>query len=459
MKKIAVLLAILLCLSLTATVSAEEYEMKYGKSFYEKVIRLECEYIKSLALPNGAVGYGVPKVSGEFEASVMPTVDGVSPEEYTTWPSTKIVPYFSAFAVLGIMEADYDGAQKLALDYINWYTEHMNTKESDVNGVAGTVYDYYIFVSPEGKVIEVTFMDALNDKTRNYDSTDSYASTFIQILCAYTQKYDPDFLSDKKELIDTLVGVIDATYCKRTELTGAKPDYMVCYLMDNCEVYGAFRDLAALYPEYKKQEEAYRKAIVSTLGADGYFYPAVFEDGKAAYTIPDTSSFDYYPHGTSQLFPITFGVVDADSDTAKRQYELFNSVYGQTGKNGYDWTVVSCGSSYPWALNLRAAVKMNDFRRADRYIDYVYTNYIATEHEHAYYCAEAGHMLLATTELIDKVFGPEQSVPDTSEVTNPIPIGEEKSPITFKKALPYIALGAVVIAGAAAIILALKKKK
>lgn len=455
MKILAFILALLLCLPLTVSASTEA-ELKYSNAFYQKVIKYEHDYIQSLALPNGAIGYGVPKAGGNFDIATLPAVDGVSPAVYTNWNYTRIVPYFSAFAVLGIIAADKEGARETALNYINWYISHMNTAESDVNGVAGTVYDYYAFVSPDSeKVIEVTNMDVSGDKTKNYDSTDSYASTFIQILCAYTQKYDKDFLNDKKELLETLVGVINSTYCEDLGLTGAKPDYMVCYLMDNCEVYSAFRDLADLFPEYEKDAKKIKDGIQNNLYANGYYYPAVFENGSPAYEIDDRTEMEYYPHATSQLFPVTFGIVDSGTERAAQQYKLFNSLYGVSGKAGKDWVNINCGSEYPWALNLRAAVRMADYTRAEKYIQTVYTRFISAGHPSPYYCAEAGHILLALTEMLSEAdaggsdLSADVSMPDT----------DVKKDTSFKEILPFIALGAAIAIGAGVIIYTLKKKK
>ncbi len=459
MKKICIiLLVLLLCLPFTVNAFGEEYTMLYKESFYKKVIDAEYAYIKSLVLPNGAIGYGAPAVTDTFDIATLPEVDGVSPAVYTNWPHTRVIPYFSAFAVLGIMKTDKADAKDIALGYINWYIYHMNTTESDVNGVAGTVYDYYVFVSPDGKqTVEVTFMDVLGDKARNYDSTDSYASTFIQILCAYTEKYDSNFLNDKKELLDTLTSVINSTYCEKPSLTGAKPDYMVCYLMDNCEVYGAYRDLAKLFPEYEDEAEKYRNAINTSLKADGYYYPAVFENGKAAYEITDVKNFDYYPHATSQIFPITFGILDPTSEQAAHQYELFNSLYGQSGVAGKNWVTVDCGDSFPWALNLRAAVIMKDYARAEKYVREVYNRFISTGHNSNYYCAEAGHMLIALTQLCEDAFEGDvsETVSDTST-----PVTDVKHPSPLKKALPFIIIGGVAAVGiiAAAVIIKNKKK-
>jgi hypothetical protein len=101
MKKLTfiIALAVCFCVCFSFTANGSEAELKYSKAFYEKVIRLEGEYIKSLALPNGVIGYGVPQVNTSFENNSLPTVDGVTPDEYLTWRSTRIVPYFSAFAV------------------------------------------------------------------------------------------------------------------------------------------------------------------------------------------------------------------------------------------------------------------------------------------------------------------------------------------------------------------------
>ncbi len=455
MKLLALLLALLLCLPLTVSARTEA-QLKYSKAFYQKVIGLEHDYIQSLALPNGAIGYGVPKVNPNFDISILPTVDGVKPEEYVNWRHTRIVPYFSAFAVLGIIAADREGAQETALNYINWYISHMNTAASDVNGVAGTVYDYYLFVSPDNKkVIEVTNMDVLGDKTKNYDSTDSYASTFIQILCAYTEKYDKDFLNDKKPLLETLKNVIYSTYCEKVSLTGAKPDYMVCYLMDNCEVYNAFRDLAKLFPEYEEDAKRFKDGIQNSLYASGYYYPAVFENGSPAYEITDKTEMEYYPHATSQLFPITFRIVEAGTERAVQQYELFNSLYGISGKAGADWVNINCGSDFPWALNLRAAVIAEDYTRAEKFVQTVYTRFISTGHPSPYYCAEAGHILLALTEMLSLAdaggsdISADLSAPDT----------DVKKDTSFKDILPFIALGAAVVIGAGVIIYTVKKKK
>lgn len=454
MKKFWLIPAILLCLMFPLTAYGEGYEMKYKESYYQKIINAEYSYIKSLVLPNGAIGYGYTAVNDTLDTSALPAANGVSPEEYTKWECTRIVPYFSAFAVLGAMETGKEDAGELALGYINWYISHMNTAESDVNGVAGTVYDYYVFVSPDkSRVAEVTYMDIYGDTGRNYDSTDSYAATFIQILCAYTLKYDSTFLDDKKDLIDTLTGVIYSTYCEKTGLTGAKPDYMVCYLMDNCEVYGAFRDLSALFPEYGDDAENFKNAINTSLLADGYYYPAVFADGAPAYEITDINSFPYYPHATSQLFPITFGILDPGSDTAAYQYDLFNSLYGKSGTAGADWTSVDCGDSYPWALNLRAAVIMEDYERTEDYVSVLYSRFISTGHTSNYYCGEAGHVIIALTQLCDKVFEDETDV--SEQVSVPETPADNKNAF-LKILIPAVAAG---FALGAIVFFAVKKSK
>ena len=450
--------AVLLALLTAVSASAEGYVMKKKPSFYEKIIRYESEYVISLSLGNGVIGFGKPSVTSGLSVATMPEADGVSPEVYSTWPCTRVVPYFSAFAALGLCENAYEGGRDTVLAYINWYISHMNTAQSDVNGVAGTVYDYYCFVDPSDPehVIEVTYMDALGDKTRNYDSTDSYAATFLKLLCSYTDNYDPDFLNDKAGLVETLVGTIYSTYCADIGLTGAKPDYMVCYLMDNCEVYEGLAAISEKFPEYAEKAEQIRQGIIGALDSGkGYYYPAVFENGSSAYEMGDTASFEYYPQATSQLFPIIFGVTEKDGDMSETLYTLFNSLYGIKGVSGKDWTRIDAGSGYPWALNLRAAVIMEDWERAEDFVESVYTKFVSAGHPYPYYCAEAGHILIAVGELMEKAF---DGTGEDSSVSGDADTSVSGSGNGFIKALPYIALAAAVIGGAAAVIFAVRYK-
>lgn len=71
--------------------------------------------------------------------------------------------------------------------YLDWYLSHLNTAETDVSGVDGTMYDYDLTFSADGK--EVTEKVVVNDTTKenHYDSTDAYAAITLKILWDYAQ--------------------------------------------------------------------------------------------------------------------------------------------------------------------------------------------------------------------------------------------------------------------------------
>ncbi len=230
-----------------------------NKNYYSAILEKELEYLDKLTLECGAVAMYPPEVSS-YPGLTLPTVDGVAPSEYTKWPSASVVPYFSDTMVLGAIRADSamgtERAKENALKYINWYISHMNTAESDICGVAGTVYDYHIFQSNDGRTVELTDMEMYASQypnggnTHNYDSTDSYAAMFLQILYEYAKTYDADFLNGKAELVQTLIDVMMSDYIYSLDLTIAKPNYPACYLMDNCEVYCGFVSAANIYTEF-----------------------------------------------------------------------------------------------------------------------------------------------------------------------------------------------------------------
>ena len=132
----------------------------------------------------------------------------------------RIIPYFSNFAVLGLIRA-YELTQAPdfltpARRWLEWYVSHMNAD--------GTVYDYTGFY-PNYR------------PTGDHDSTDSYAATFILAVWRYYRVTgDRDFLVQMYPYVLKALGAIDLTY-GRDGLTFAKPGWPVKYLMDNTEVW------------------------------------------------------------------------------------------------------------------------------------------------------------------------------------------------------------------------------
>ena len=229
----------------------------------EQIVDLT-KYIDGLVLANGAFPMNKPSITG-FVTTQLETIDGVAPEVYTKWPSGKIVPYFSELAILGMLKTSPEQAKAPTERFIGWYISHLNDKSSDINGVDGTVYDYYCFVDPadSNHIIEVTlrklnehkYLDKPSENPNDYDSTDSYAACFIRVLYEYYQNYGGDFLADKKDSVLRILNALKSTYVSDLGLTGAKPNYMVCYLMDNCEVYDGLVAASKLFDELYGDKE------------------------------------------------------------------------------------------------------------------------------------------------------------------------------------------------------------
>jgi|GEM_PF-702441 len=413
------------------------------KDYYEDILKREIQFVSTLAFNNGVIGM-FPLASGGYRNLTLPEIDGVSPDEYRFWPSSKVVPYFSDSAVLGVIKAaeliggEDNKARLLALNYINWYVDHMNTAESDINGVAGTVYDYFVFQnSTDGRIIELTLHDAYassypSNNPYDYDSTDSYAAMFLEILYDYTRVFDNAFLDGKTKLVDTLINVIMSTYVTSIDLTYAKPNYAVCYLMDNCEVYAGFIAAAKIYDEFYGDDEKaafalekadkIKTAILGRMWVESseVFASSVYTNGKHAAGLDVT---EFYPQASSQLFPVLFGLLAPDDPKAITVYNRFKANFCQDGEKGKDWSAYDVkGMTYPWCILLRAVVGMKDFTLAQKYIDTIYKRFIIQGHKDPYYNAESGAMLLSLTALLEFAPAAEKDPEPSSEES-----GEEVS--------------------------------
>ncbi|MBO4501564.1 MAG: hypothetical protein J5760_04915 [Clostridia bacterium] len=494
---LSLILAVSLLVIPFTAYAGEDDNMQFikEKSYYSTILEKELEYFEQLTLECGAVGM-YPLSVGSYAGMKLPEVDGVAPEEYTKWPSARVIAYFSDTAVLGAIRADSalgtQRAKESVLKYINWYISRMNTKESDICGVAGTVYDYHIFQSADGRTIHVTDMEMYasqypnGDNPHDYDSTDSYASMFLQIIYEYAKYYDQSFLADKAGLVQTLIDVIMSDYVAKLDLTVAKPNYRACYLMDNCEVYCGFVSAAGIYNEFlndpaKASEctaraEKVKNAILTRMWSkkDNCFLAAVSDNGGSMYP-NDLNNF--YPQASCQLFPVIFGIVEPDDEKAKITFERFKADFGRK------WLTFDI-ETYPWCILVRAAVIMGDYEFAGQYIDAVNRRFVKRAHSAPYYNSESGSTMVAVAELYG--MAPEDPVEEVSEtpsaeiseevseevsetVSEEIPAEISETPSapaessgaeggSSGSALPYILAGIGIAAAAAALAFIFRKK-
>lgn len=302
--------------------------------------------------------------------------------------NSHIIPYFANFAAEGLLaKPEYAPRVKR---YLDWYIRHLN--RPDYNGLHGTIYDYHI--SPTGKEMVV-----MSGGHPHYDSTDSYAATFIHLVRRYYEVTgDAAYLEAQRSNIELIGGAIRATQ-QSDGLTWAKPDYQIKYLMDNAEVYVGFADLewitqevyqdptaAATWRSYKLQVA---NGIESKLWSAAHQMYRPYIDG--ANNGPNPNWEIGYPDALAQM--ISLGtIVPPTSPRAQHLYTTFCLYYP-------NWPTPN-GSSFPGAVQAYKATLLGDRARADTFLRTVQQRFIATGHPWPWYSAEAGYTMQTAHHLL-----------------------------------------------------------
>ncbi len=342
------------------------------KTLLTTVFETETAYLASTQLENGAI-----------------PMTGAKNGEVT------VNPYFADFAALALL----DNADRYAdhvKAYMEWHFAHLNTADSDYNGVDGTIYDYTVTLQ-NGKIVSETAKGS-------YDSTDSYAATFLTVVSKYYEKTgDTDYILSRAADIDRIADALLSTFS--FGLTFAKPDYEVKYLMDNCEVYEGMQagmqlltlindttlDGMLRLAKYKMGNEIIAQTIEKSLwNADsGHYEAGIFANGTA---INDFAWNEFYPSATAQLFPITCGVINADSVRANNLYSRFCEEF--------DWQNHNIPDAFCWGNNALAAAMVGDVESVMTYME----GYAPKMLTHAYplYNADIARVAMAASVLLNK---------------------------------------------------------
>lgn len=346
---------------------------------FETIFESETKWLASLQLENGAIPM-TADLNGEVRMN----------------------PYFADFAALALL----DKAEKyseVVVKYMDWHFTHLNTAETDHNGIDGTIHDFTITLE-NGKITDESVTLVKNKKS--YDSVDSYAATFLMVLNKYYSKTgDSAYIISHSTDIQRILNALFATY--HNGMTIAKPEWRVKYLMDNCEVYEGLLAAAELYknvlcPNNPELEALEKKCANSALEVhqtieDELWKPLFghYEVGvRKLIKVPSDLFFwkKYYPCATAQLFPIIHGVIPPNTERANKLYDKFCE--------SFDWENFDYPDIFYWGANLQAAVAMNDI---DRVVTYM-TNYAEFIDDHAYpvYNADSARISLAAYTLLEK---------------------------------------------------------
>lgn len=327
------------------------------RAFYQSLVDSENAWLASTQLSNGAL-------------PMTPTRNG----------TVRMNPYFADFAALSLLNQPELYAD-VVKDYMEWHFDHLNTAAEDPSGLDGTIFDYNYTVK-NGVVTK----EEWTTPTPSYDSTDSYAATFLMVVEKYARQtgdtaYVLSHAQDIQRVLSSLFATMD------NGLTYGQPKSKVKLLMDNCEVYGGLRAAASLYRDVLRDEEkgnrmdAAADELVAAMEKDlwigKYYAPGIYLDGSL-YT---PFSWDkYYPSAAAQTFPIFHGVLDPDSDRAKMLYDEYCT--------RYDWEHHHHPDNYMWSSNAYTAAVMGDYQRVHTFLS-VYNERVSASRGYPLYNADA----------------------------------------------------------------------
>ncbi len=298
-----------------------------------------------------------------------------------------INPYYSNIAAIGMAKDPNRMPQVLA--WMKWYINHLNWP--DKWGLYGTTYDY-------------TVSNGIATSTKNADSTDSYAATFLTLVWngwlsgdAQTRSY----ITSLSYELDVIGGVLTKTQ-QSDGLTWAKPDYQIKYLMDNCEAYRGLRDLASIYKNafgdttkaaYYNSAADRMQAGILGMWMNGKW--AVYKDGIGRLAAPNLGT--WYADASAQVFPVLMGVVNSSDSRAQQSYAAFNAAWP-------NWPSLSFNSQdpFPWCLIVDGAAAMGDKSRVDTYIKTMQSKYVNSGFPWPFYNAEAGWFLRANSYMMGR---------------------------------------------------------
>lgn len=227
-----------------------------------------------------------------------------------------LIPYFSNFAAEGLVAAYTDTKDPEYLNaakrWVAWFESHQNPD--------GTIYDY------QGR------SGAWKSKG-TYDSTDSYAATFIELIHAINAaRPDPAWLRARSNSLKQAVKAIRLTL-QPNGLTLARPGWPVMYTMDNTETLRGLQYAVPLFTalgETAAAADARNLAVAMKAGIDTQlWYPPSLNylvglqtDGHRAEALDK-----WYPDAMANLMAI--GWLE-QSDRNRGLYHRYKAAFSTT---------------------------------------------------------------------------------------------------------------------------------
>jgi len=212
--------------------------------------------------------------------------------------SAVIQPYLSNYGAIGLAEAtSASGDMTYANDgwsSLFWYAAHMDPTTGYV-----TDYDY---------------ANGVETSTGSFDSTDSYAGTFLAAAWdTYAATGNTANLTKLLPAIQLAVKAIESTQ-QSDGLTWATPTYHAKYLMDNAEVYGGLvsaENLARAANDAALVSEATADATSSFAGIQGFWNTTTnsYDWARAGADASTDTTTDWtvlYPDAIEQMWAVAW---------------------------------------------------------------------------------------------------------------------------------------------------------
>lgn len=237
--------------------------------------------------------------------------DGAIVQDKLAADANHVVPYFSNMAALGLLDAHRALGDKRYLEaarkWADWYAAHMNAD--------GTVFDY------SGK-------PGAWKSTGDYDSTDSYAATYLELLDGLACK-DKPWAAARYASVGSAVRAIELTL-QPVGLTLAKPKWPVMYVMDNVETSRGLRAAAHLATLNGKSADAKSWAAIADK-MEKAVETSLWDSERACYLVglqPDggkmTANGEWYPGAMANLMSVSWAAITTRHPT------LYTSMLQQT---------------------------------------------------------------------------------------------------------------------------------
>lgn len=344
------------------------------------IINQETKWISSLQLDNGSI----PMVSYTLEHN----------------QDIEVNPYFSDLSVLALLQKGKT-YQNVVKKYLVWHLSHLN--KNDIHHVTGTIYDYMVKADKNGHVLKETTLK-VNAKP-SYDSTDSYAATFLSVLNQYHQICGgTTYLKKMKSSIDQIFLALQSTY--KNGMTYATPSYKVYYLMDNSEVYQGLSDAIKLYEDLFPQDtriarmKAMRAAIKKNIMKRMYnehthLYASALDESLVPF---DTSMKIFYMDAVCQFYPLINSIQSPDSSVSTSLYQSFNQ-HWSTGASKHSWETLDTPDDYVRGDVVYGAALMHDSKRVNTYLKYYARYAFKKRHGYPLYNADIAFVVRAAAYM------------------------------------------------------------